>query len=114
MRRPLVAAVFVVTALLLQACVINPLGLPGGRPDLLVVVVVALAVVGGPAYGAVLGFTVGLAADLRSSGMPGSLSWLCATRWSRPLSTMWSWRRSWCQWCRVPRAARSLKVEPAG
>jgi rod shape-determining protein MreD len=64
MRRPLVATTFVITALLLQACVINPLQLPGGRPDLLVIVVVALAVVGGPLYGAVLGFAVGLAADL--------------------------------------------------
>jgi rod shape-determining protein MreD len=63
-RRPLVATTFVITALLVQSCVLNPLPLPVGHPDLLVVVVVALAVVGGPMYGAVLGFAVGLAADL--------------------------------------------------
>jgi rod shape-determining protein MreD len=63
-RRGLLTTAVVFTALVLQAGVINRLPLPGGRPDLPVIVVVALALVGGPAYGAVLGFAVGLAADV--------------------------------------------------
>jgi rod shape-determining protein MreD len=63
-RRPLLAAAFVLTALVLQACVVNRLPLPDGRPDLLLLVVVPLALVSGPTYGAVLGFAIGLAADL--------------------------------------------------
>lgn len=54
----------IITALLLQVCVVNRLPLPGGQPDLLVVVVVALAVVGGSQRGAVIGFATGLGADL--------------------------------------------------
>jgi rod shape-determining protein MreD len=64
MRRSLLATAVVVTALMLQAGVINRLPLPGGRPDLPIVCVVAFALAGGPAYGAVLGFCVGLAADV--------------------------------------------------
>jgi rod shape-determining protein MreD len=58
----LAAAVFV-TAFVLQVDVVNRLSLPGGRPDLLVLGVLSLALVGGPTYGAVLGFLIGLAAD---------------------------------------------------
>ena len=64
MRRQLLATAFVVTALLLQATVVNRLPLPEGWPDLVVLVVIALALVGGPAYGAVVGFSAGLAADV--------------------------------------------------
>lgn len=64
MRRQLLAAAVVVTALLVQADIVNRLPLPGGRPDLAALVVIALALVGGPMYGAVLGFAVGLAADV--------------------------------------------------
>jgi rod shape-determining protein MreD len=63
-RRGLLTTAVVFTALILQAAVVNRLPLPGGRPDLPVVVVVALALVGGPSYGAVLGFAVGLGADV--------------------------------------------------
>ena len=63
MRR-LVATVFVLTALLLQLTIVNRIPLPDGRPDLLVLVVVALALVRGPVYGAVVGFVAGLAADV--------------------------------------------------
>ncbi|HVY09203.1 MAG TPA: rod shape-determining protein MreD [Mycobacteriales bacterium] len=54
----------VVTVLLLQACIVNRLRLPLGAPDLLVVVVVAFALVGGSQRGAVLGFFAGLMADV--------------------------------------------------
>jgi rod shape-determining protein MreD len=54
----------VVTVLLLQVCVVNRMHLPLGTPDLLVVVVVAFALVGGSQRGAVLGFFAGLLADV--------------------------------------------------
>jgi rod shape-determining protein MreD len=63
MRR-LVSTAFVLTALLVQTTVVNRIPLPDGRPDLLVLVVVALALVRGPEYGAVLGFVCGLLADV--------------------------------------------------
>lgn len=64
MRRGLLAAVVVFTALLLQVGVVNPLGLPVGHPDLVLLSVVALALVAGPSWGTVLGFAAGLAADV--------------------------------------------------
>jgi len=64
MRRPMLVVAFVFTALLAQATVVNRIPLPEGRPDLVVLVVIALALVGGPAYGAVLGFSAGVAADI--------------------------------------------------
>lgn len=64
MRRGLLAVAAVFTALLIQAVILNRLHLPGGWPDLPLLVVVAFALVGGPTYGVVLGFSAGLAADL--------------------------------------------------
>lgn len=64
MRRHLLAAAVVVTALLLQVGVVNRLRLPIGHPDLLVVCVVALALAAGPLAGTVTGFCAGLVADL--------------------------------------------------
>jgi rod shape-determining protein MreD len=63
-RRGLLAAAVIVTALVLQASVVNPLPLPGGHPDLVLVCVVALAVVAGPTYGTLVGFAAGLGADV--------------------------------------------------
>jgi rod shape-determining protein MreD len=63
-RQDLLAVVVVLTALLAQVTVINRLPLPLGHPDLLVVVVIAFGLVGGPQRGAVIGFATGLAADL--------------------------------------------------
>jgi rod shape-determining protein MreD len=62
--RRLVATAFVVTALLAQVTMLNRIPLPDGRPDLVVLVVVALALVRGPEYGALVGFVSGLAADV--------------------------------------------------
>lgn len=62
--RIFVAAVLVVTALLLQVVVVNRLGLPGAPPELLFIVVMSLALLYGPLGGALLGFCAGLAADL--------------------------------------------------
>jgi rod shape-determining protein MreD len=64
MRRSLLTVAVVLTALLLQASVINRLQLPGSGPDLLVLVVVAFGLAAGPTYGVVLGFFAGLAADV--------------------------------------------------
>jgi rod shape-determining protein MreD len=63
-RRAVLAVAVVVTALLLQVDFVNRLRLPGGHPDLVLLGFVSLALVGGPAYGAVVGFAAGLAADL--------------------------------------------------
>jgi rod shape-determining protein MreD len=63
-RRALLATAVVGTALVLQSVVVNRLPLPGGRPEIAIVCVIAFALAGGPAYGAVIGFCVGLAADV--------------------------------------------------
>jgi rod shape-determining protein MreD len=63
-RQNLLAGIVVLTSLLVQVTILNRLPLPLGRPDLLVVVVIAFALVGGPQRGAVIGFVTGLAADL--------------------------------------------------
>jgi len=64
MRRPLLAVAALLTALLLQVGVVNRLRLPGGHPDLVLLALVSLALVGGPTYGAVAGFAAGFAADI--------------------------------------------------
>lgn len=63
-RRVLLGVVAVLTALLLQTAVLARLPLPGGTPDLLVVLVVAFALAEGPLSGTVTGFLAGLALDL--------------------------------------------------
>jgi rod shape-determining protein MreD len=62
--RRLVSTAFVLTALLVQVTIVNRIPFPDGRPDLVVLVIVALALVRGPEYGAVVGFLSGLAADV--------------------------------------------------
>lgn len=66
MRRFLLGAATILTALLVQSPVLARLPLPGGVPDLLLVLVVAFALVEGPLSGAVTGFVTGLLADLGS------------------------------------------------
>ncbi|MBW3640710.1 MAG: rod shape-determining protein MreD [Actinobacteria bacterium] len=63
-RRFLFGAVTVVAAVLLQSAVLTRLPLPGGAPDLLLVLVVAFALAEGPLSGTVTGFVTGLLADL--------------------------------------------------
>jgi rod shape-determining protein MreD len=58
------AALVVLTAVLLQTVVISRLSLPYGEPDLVLVAVVALAVAGGPGVGTGAGFAGGLLLDL--------------------------------------------------
>ena len=64
MRRTLLVMAVVGTALVLQSVVVNRLDLPGGHPEVALLCVVAFALAGGPSYGAVVGFFVGLAADV--------------------------------------------------
>lgn len=52
------------TALAIELAVLAPLPLPGATPDLVLLVVVALALAWGPQPGAILGFAAGLALDL--------------------------------------------------
>lgn len=72
--RVLLGVVTLVTALLLQTTVLARLPLPGGPPDLLLVVVVAFAVAEGPLSGTVTGFAAGLLADLGSDHELGRLA----------------------------------------
>ena len=62
--RLLVAIAATLSALILQVTLLARLGLPGATPDLLLVVVLALGMAGGPASGAVMGFAAGLLIDL--------------------------------------------------
>jgi rod shape-determining protein MreD len=63
-RRIAFRFVIVVVAAILQVVVVNRLPLPGGHPDLVVLVVIALALASGPQLGAILGFCGGLLADV--------------------------------------------------
>lgn len=63
-RRFALGAATLLTALLLQTTVLTRLPLPGGAPELLLVVVVAFALVEGPMSGTVTGFVGGLLVDL--------------------------------------------------
>lgn len=73
-RRLLLGGVTLGTALLLQTTVLARLPLPGGPPDLLLVVVVAFALVEGPQSGTVTGFVAGLLADLGADHELGRLA----------------------------------------
>jgi rod shape-determining protein MreD len=65
MRRVLLSAVLAIVALLLQLTLIDQLPLPGGvSPDLVLLVVVALALSNGPTLGLITGFGAGLALDI--------------------------------------------------
>ena len=62
--RPLLAASAVTVALAIQLSVLPHLTLPYAEPDLVLLVVLALAGVWGPGVGAFTGFCAGLAVDL--------------------------------------------------
>jgi rod shape-determining protein MreD len=64
LRRTALEIVVIAIAYLLQVSVLDRVSLPVGHPDLLVMVVVAFALVGGPQHGAIVGFATGLAADI--------------------------------------------------
>jgi rod shape-determining protein MreD len=62
--RILLTALLLLSAAVLQVTVVNPLPLPGGGPDLVLLVLIGLAITAGPTYGAVTGFLAGLLVDL--------------------------------------------------
>ena len=100
-RRGLLAVVLVVTALALELTVLARLPLPGGTPDLLLLVVVTFGLVHGPVTGMFVGFGAGLALDLvpPSDGPVGlgrwcSASWATSPGWPAPRPTARPWRRS--------------------
>ena len=65
MRRILLATVAILAAVLIQVTVLNNVPFPGGAgPDLVLVVVVALALTSGARDGAIIGFAAGLALDI--------------------------------------------------
>jgi len=65
MRRFLLPVVLLLTALVVQLTVLDRLPLPGGvAPDLVLLVVVALALNSGPMTGMIYGFCAGLALDI--------------------------------------------------
>jgi len=63
-RRPVVLSVVLVVAVVVQSTVLAGVRLAGARPDLLVLVVVAVALASDATTGAVFGFATGLVADL--------------------------------------------------
>ncbi|GAA2433715.1 rod shape-determining protein MreD [Streptomyces lavendulocolor] len=63
-NRILLSTTLVVVALVVQVCILARLQLPGAVPDLLLLVVVALALVYGHVSGALIGFGAGLLVDL--------------------------------------------------
>lgn len=63
-RRIAYRLVIVFAAAIIQVVVINRLPLPGGRPDLLVLVVVAVSLTAGAERGAMFGFFAGFVADV--------------------------------------------------
>lgn len=63
MRRALLWAAVVLTALLLQSTLFSTVTLRGAKPDLIVLITVVLAYLEGPSSGALAGFVGGMAED---------------------------------------------------
>jgi rod shape-determining protein MreD len=66
-----VGAVLIVVATLLQVAVVVDFGIVGGRPDIVVILVIAIALVRGPMAGALAGFGAGFLVDTLGLGLVG-------------------------------------------
>ena len=67
--RALVSALVVAVAVVVQLTVVDRIAFPGGAgPDLVLLVVAALALAGGPMAGVLTGFLAGLALDVAPPG----------------------------------------------
>jgi rod shape-determining protein MreD len=73
---PMKVAAAVFAAAILQSSILGAIDIGGGRPDLLLVVVVAVALTGGTTAGAVAGFFGGLVFDLATFEILGVTSLL--------------------------------------
>lgn len=74
MKRGLPTAVAMAVAFVLQVGVASHLGIGGISPNLLLLVVVTLALVEGPNWGALAGFSAGLLFDLIGTGPVGPMA----------------------------------------
>jgi len=72
-KRTLLIALLVITGLVIETSILGEATLGGAKPQLLLVMTVALAMGEGPALGAGFGFTAGLATDLLT-GLPVGLT----------------------------------------
>lgn len=72
-KRTLLVALLVVTGLVIETSILGEATLGGTKPQLLLLMTVALAMGEGPALGAGFGFTAGLATDLLT-GLPAGLT----------------------------------------
>lgn len=66
-----IGAVLILVATLLQVAVVVDFGVVGGRPDIVVIVVIAIALVRGPVAGALAGFAAGFLVDTLGLGLVG-------------------------------------------
>jgi rod shape-determining protein MreD len=86
MRTAWLASVLLAAGLLLQLTVLNGLHLPGGGvPDLVLILLVAVAITAGPVPGTVAGFAIGLSLDLAppGSGLIGQYALVfCLAGWA--------------------------------
>lgn len=78
MRRVLLVGVLMVLGLAVQTSVLSAVSLVGTKPELLLLIVVALAMTDGPALGALAGFMCGIATDALGD-LPQGLSALTFT-----------------------------------
>lgn len=67
--RSLLVVAALLTALVVQVSLLSRLGLPGAVPDLVLVVVLAFGMAGGPLTGTIVGFCGGLLVDLAPPSM---------------------------------------------
>ena len=63
-RRTILLAVLTITGLAIETSLLGSVTLTGAKPELLLLLTVALAMTEGPTVGAVAGFTTGLATDV--------------------------------------------------
>ncbi len=70
------AGVLLFFTVVLQISIASEIDVLGGRPDLLLVVLMVIALLRGPVYGAVAGFCAGLLADMGTFGTLGVSSLL--------------------------------------
>src|SRR5215472_4472914 len=100
MRTASVVVVSLAVAVVVQVSVLNRLLLPGGGvPDLVLVLVCALALASGPVSGMVIGFAAGLSLDLAPPGsaMVGQYALVfCLAGWAagrlRPVAGQTAWK----------------------